>query len=162
ADGLFRVAELLYQTGRYPEAEAEYRKVLALGGSQPWREAAEYKLGWSLYQQGKYPEALPVFLAILDRYLPHAELSELGPAQAGGAKGKAALTGDALRASLLSFAALGGGKAVNDFFQTKGEPRYSLLIYSALGAELLDKHRYTDAAATYSAYTDRHPTSSIS
>ena len=155
-DGLFRVAELLFQGGRYEEAEAEYHAVLAAGPGPAWYEPARYKYGWSLYEQGKYGEALPVFLALLDRNLPAGDLSESGPALAGVERAKSEMTADTLRVTLASFAALGGGKAVNDYFSGHGEPRYSLLIYNALGAELLERHRYTDAADTYSAYAERH------
>ena len=158
-DAHFRTAELLYTLNRYPEAEREYRQVMDLGPGTTFFEQAQYKYGWSLYKQGKYEEDLPVFFAILDRELPPGELEDPEKALAAVAKSKTDLAGSALRVSSLSFVALGGGKAVNDYFARKGgEPRFYPLTYNALGDLLLEKRRYTDAADAYAAFIERHPT----
>ena len=163
ADGSFRVAELLYQRGRYAEAQAAYRQVLSAGAATPYFETAQYKYGWSLYKQGNYAEALPVFLAILDRELPPGDLTDPQSALSGVPKTKAQVAADSLRVASLSFAALGGGSAVNDYWTARGgEPRDAILIYAALGSTLLDQRRYTDAAAAYSAFVTRHPAHPLS
>jgi TolA-binding protein len=157
-DAHFRTAELLYTLNRYPEAEREYRQVMDLGPGTTFFEQAQYKYGWSLFKQGKYEEDLPVFFAILDRELPPGELEDPEKAIAAVAKSKTDLAGSALRVSSLSFVALGGGKAVNDYFERKGgEPRFYPLTYNALGDLLLEKRRYTDAADAYAAFIERHP-----
>jgi TolA-binding protein len=151
-DAMFRAAELLYARSRYDEAEPLYRTVLEQGAS-PYFEPAQYKYGWSLYKQAKYAEAVPVFLAILDRNLPQ---NSDDPEQALAAvpPSKAAMTADVLLVSSLSFAALGGGKAVN---QLPHEPRFAVLLYQALGREMLRRQRYNDAAGAYAAFIERHP-----
>ena len=156
-DALFRVAELLYQHERYAEAEPEYRAIVNLGPGTTFFEPAQYKYGWSLYKQSKYEQALPVFLAVLDRELPPGRLQDPAAALAAVAQSKSEFASDSLRVVSLSFAALGGGKAVNEYFSRSGEPRYSTLIYEALGSLLLDKQRYSDAAETYAAFVQRHP-----
>jgi cellulose synthase operon protein C len=156
-DAVFRAAELLYARGRYDEAEAQYKLVLDQGRDTPYFDPAQYKYGWSLYKQAKYREALPAFLAILDRDLPQQLPDDPAAALAGVARNKSEMAGDALHVTGLSFAALGGGKAVNDYFAGAGEPRFALLVYSSLGQLMLDKHRYTDAANAYAAFIERHP-----
>lgn len=155
ADARFRAAELLYARARYAEAEPLYRAVVAAGAS-PYFAPARYKLGWSLYQQERYADALPVFLAILDDALP-AAADDPRTALALVDRRQAEFAGDALRVSGLSFAALGGGTAMNRYFVQHGEPRFSTLLYRTLAATLLDKRRYTDAAEVDLAFVERHP-----
>lgn len=157
-DAQFRAAELLFARGRYEDAEPEYRGVLALGATTPYFEIAQYKYGWALYKQADYQQAVPVFLAILERELPATDSVDAAAALAGVKKSRAEMTADALRVTGLSFAALGGGKAVNEHFARSGkEPRHSALIYASLGELLLEKQRYTEAASAYTAFVERHP-----
>lgn len=158
-DGVFRVAELLYSRERYAEAETNYRTVLNLGSDTPYFQPAEYKYGWAIYQQGHYPQALPVFLGILDRELPQGDIADPAHAFDGVKKNRVEVAQDSLRVASLSFAALGGGRALNDYFAQSGEPRYSTLLYNSVGSRLLEKQRYTDAAGVYTAFVERHPNS---
>ena len=158
-DGVFRVAELLFSRERFAEAEVSYRTVLNLGPGTPYFQPAEYKYGWAIYQQGHYAQALPVFLGILDRELPQGEVADAAHAFDGVKKNRVEVAQDSLRVASLSFAALGGGRALNDYFAKAGEPRYSTLLYNSVGSRLLDKQRYTDAAGVYAAFVERHPAS---
>lgn len=158
ADARFRAAELLYQARDYAQAEVEYRAVVDVGAETSLFEAAQYKYGWSLYQQHKYGDALPVFLAILDRDLPRGELEDAQTALTAVDPAKAEFAGEALRVAGLSFAALGGGLAINEYLARQPqEPRYATLLYASLATSLLDKQRYSDAAETYAAFIERHP-----
>ncbi len=157
ADAQFRAAELLYRDRRYAEAESQYREVVALGGKTPLFEPAQYKYAWSLLQQARHDQALPVFIAVLERELPPGELSDPKAALAAVRSGRAELAGDALRGIGLSLAALGGGAALNRQFAQSGEPRFAALLHAALGEQLLEKRRYTDAAGSYLAFIERHP-----
>jgi outer membrane protein assembly factor BamD (BamD/ComL family) len=161
ADARFRAGELLYGRKRYAQAAVEYRAVMDLGPGVPLYEPAQYKYGWALFQQQRYAEALPVFAAILDRDLPPGELADPQAALAQVPPGKADLVSDSLRAADLALTALGGGAALNAYFDQHGEPRFAVLMYHALGAALLDKRRYTDAANVYAAYVSRHPQSPL-
>lgn len=157
-DAGFRAAELLYARSRYADAEPLYQAVLALGVGTPYFAPAQYKLGWSLYLQARYDDAARVFIAILDADLPAAAIAD-DPQQALASvdRRSAEFAGDALRVTGLSFAELGGGPAMNRYFEAQGEPRFSTLLYRALGEALLDQRRYTDAAQVYEAFIDRHP-----
>ncbi|MDB5988297.1 MAG: hypothetical protein JWR16_3350 [Nevskia sp.] len=158
ADAHFRAAELLFRSARYAEAEPEYRAIVEHQPNAPFFEAAQYKLGWSLYKQDKHEAALGIFLALLQRDLPPGELHDPKAALAAVDAGKHERIEDALHVVSLSFAALGGGAAVNHYFEQHGqEPRFATLIYASLGSTLLEKHRYSEAAGAYLAFAQRHP-----
>lgn len=156
-DAHFRRAELLFSRRRYAEAEVEYKTVMDLKDGTPFFEPAQYKFGWARYKQSNYEGALEVFVAILDRELPQGELFEVKPALDAVDPRKSDLARDAVRVMSLSLAAMGGGKAANDYLAAKGDPRFYPLIYTALGELLLEKRRYTDSAEAYAAFTERYP-----
>ena len=156
-DGHFRRADLLYRLDRYPEAEAEFATVMAYEDRTPFFEPAQYMKGWSQYRQSKFDAAIATFFDILDRELPDPVPLEVEAALSQVERGKTDLSRDSLRVVSLSFAALGGGSAVSESFAKNGDPRFYPLVYNALGATLLDKQRYTDAAEAYIAFTQRYP-----
>lgn len=154
ADALFRGAETLYLERDYAAAETRYASLLALGERTAQFEPAQYKYGWTLYQQGKYEQAIPVFSAILARQWPNGGMQNgaLPPADAGNE-----LATESLRVLGLSFAALGGGPAISRYLSKHAEPPFFVTLYAALGAQLLDQQRYSEAAQTYIAFVDRYP-----
>lgn len=158
-DAHFRRAELLFLTKRYDEAEVEYKTVMDLGDQTQFFQLSQYKYGWSQYKQSKFEEAVGTFFAILDRELPAGEQYETDKALSGVDKGKYDMAKDSLRVVTLSFVQLGGGKALNEYLGKHGDPRFYPLVYAALGETLLEKERYTDAAETYAAFTERYPRS---
>ncbi|WP_051361764.1 tetratricopeptide repeat protein [Solimonas soli] len=157
ADARFRAAELLYLRQRYDEAEPLYAAVVAQGADTPYFAPARAKYGWTLYQEGKYETALPVLLSILDSDLPPGTLEDPKIALAAAEKRKGDFAGDALSLAGRSFAALGGGVAINRYLAQHGEPRFATLLYAALGGTLLEQRRYVDAAQVYAAFIERHP-----
>ena len=156
-DAHFRRAELLFRLEQFDDASTEYRMVLALKDATPFFEAAQYKYGWSEYRQSNYESALITFLTILNRELPPGEISDLKVALESVRPGKKDMTQDALRVVSLSFTQLGGPEAANKYFAKNGEPPYAALVYSALGAHLLEKKRYTDSARSYESFIAAHP-----
>lgn len=156
SDSHFRRAELLFGVNRLSEAAAEYRRVMALGDATPFHEAAQYKLAWSLYKQSDYEAALGELFTILDRELPAGEISEPQAALDAAADGKRELVRDVLRVTGLSFAAMGGGGAVNDYLSRHPEPDYFPLLYRSLGDQLIEQQRYSDAAEAYAAFVQRN------
>lgn len=159
ADAYFRAGELLFARARFDEAAPSYAGLLALGPDAPYHDYAQYKYAWSLYKQSDYARAASVFLAILDRDLPPGTLQDAESALAGVARDKAERARESLRIAALSFAALGGGPALSAHYaQAATASRMETLVFAALGSALLDKDRYTDAAGTYAAFVERHPT----
>lgn len=158
ADADFRAGELLFARARYEEAAPSYARLLARGPDTPFYEHAQYKYAWALYKQSEYDAAASVFLAILDRDLPGGTLQDPDTALSGVARDKAERARESLRVAALCFAALGGGPALSAHFE-RATPasRMETLVYAALGRLLLDKERFTDAAGSYVAFVDRHP-----
>lgn len=157
-DAHFRRADLLYRLDRYPEAEAEFTTVMGYDDRTPFFEPAQYMKGWSQYRQSKFDAAIATFFDILDRELPDDPVPlEVEEALAEVERGKTDLARDSLRVVSLSFAALGGGMAVSESFAKNGDPRFYPLVYNALGAMLLEKQRFTDAAEAFTAFTQRYP-----
>lgn len=156
-DAHFRNAELLYRHGQFKKAAEKYHIVMDLGRDTPLYATAQYKYGWSLYKQKKYEGAIAVFFDILEHDLPKGAPADPDTALANVEKDKYDIAKDALRVTSLAFTALGGGPAVNSYFEKHGEPRFYELVYNALGAMMLDQQRYTDAAKAYLAFIDRHP-----
>ena len=156
-DAHFRRAELLFRLQQYAESEVEYRYVMELADQTPFFQPAQYKFGWSLFKQSKFEEALPVFFAILDRELPPGELLDVEASLKAVSQSKADLAKDSLRVTSLTFALMGGGPAMNQYFARHPEPRFFPLLYTALGEMFLDRLRYTDAAGAFAAFNERHP-----
>ncbi len=157
-DAHFRRAELLFARTRYADAEAEYKVVMDLADATPFFQSAQYKYGWARYKQANYEGAIETFSAILERELPPGALYDTKLALEAVAKNKSDLARDSLRVVSLSFAALGGGKAVNEYFAKHGAPRFYPLVYTSLGELELEKERYSEAAETYAAFIERYPT----
>ncbi len=155
-DARFRRAELLFFESRYPEAEAEYAEVMALADATPFFDIAQYKLGWSRYRQSRFDAAIDVFIEILERELPPGEAYEIETALASIDSGKVDYTRDSIRVTGLALTQLGGGKAANEYFARQGDPRFFPLIYVALGDQLLERQRYTDAADASASFIERY------
>ena len=149
---------MLFAAGRFDEAAPAYAGLLAQGRDAPYHDYAQYKYAWSLYKQAAYEPAATVFLDILDRELPAGSLQDPDIALAGVARDRRERATESLRVAALSFAALGGGKALSEHFARAPQAsRLETLMYAALGSTLLEKERYTDAAGTYAALVERHP-----
>ncbi|WP_420468387.1 tetratricopeptide repeat protein [Panacagrimonas sp.] len=161
ADAWFRAGEMLFVRKRFDESERAYAGVLALGPQAAYYELAQYKYGWSLYKRSQFERAAQVFLAILDRDLPAGILEDGAAALAAVDRDKSDRAQESLRMVALSFAALGGGPALNrhlaDGTPGSGVSRMESLLYAELGQVLLQQERYTEAAGTYLAFTERHP-----
>lgn len=161
ADAWFRAGEMLFARKRFDESERAYAGVLALGPDASFYQLAQYKYGWSLYKQSQYERAAQVFMAILDRDLPPGTLEDAATALAAVDRDKTDRAQESLRMVALSFAALGGGPALNQHLARStgdsGVSRMESLLYAELGAVLLQQERYTEAAGTYLAYIERRP-----
>ncbi|MGQ0528844.1 MAG: tetratricopeptide repeat protein [Panacagrimonas sp.] len=160
-DAHFRRADLLYRLDRYAESEAEFATVMGYDDRTPFFEPAQYMMGWSQYRQSKFDAAISTFFDILDRELPEPTPLEVEDAVGQVERGKTDLARDSVRVVSLSFAALGGGVAVSERFAKTGDPRFYPLVYNALGQMLLEKQRYTDAAESYTAFTQRYATHAL-
>ncbi len=148
----FRRGEILFVHGRYGAAEVAYQAVLERGDDSDFYERALYKLGWARFKQSFYATAMDAFIALLDRRLATGTA-----AVAGMGRAERELLDDTLRVVSLSVSYQEGAASLDAYFQRRGERAYEDLIYANLGELYLNQERYSDAAAVFHAYVERHP-----
>jgi tetratricopeptide (TPR) repeat protein len=148
----FRSAEYFFTRRRYLDAEDAYKSIAQIGPKSPFYELALYKLGWTFYKQELYDDALPRFIALLDYKVSTGY---------DFAQTKDDLTrkrvDDTFRVISLSFSYLRGPDSVMEYFAKHGKRSYEDRVYSNLGEFYFEKRRYSDAAASYSAFIKRNP-----
>ncbi len=148
----FRRAEYFFTRRKYYDAELSYAAVTAMGAASQYYELALYKLGWSLYKQELHEEALDNYIELLDYKVSIGYDFDQSDDETDERR-----IADTYRVISLSFSSLGGNDVVNEYFRQKGSRTYEDRIYSHLGEFYLEKLRYHDAAASYTAFIDLHP-----
>lgn len=148
----FRRAEYFFTRKRFYDAELAYGAITARGPGSEYYELALYKLGWSLYKQEMHDEALDQYIALLDYKVDTGYDFDQDHDESDERRIE-----DTFRVISLSFSSLGGPEAVESYFVSHGARSYEDRIYSQLGEFYLEKLRYSDAAAVYQAFVERHP-----
>lgn len=151
-ESYFRLGEYYFTRKKYLDAEEAYGRVAAMGQASSFFELALYKRGWAFFKQELYEEALDDFIAMLD--YKRARGYDFNQ-QTNKVERKH--VDDTFRVVSLSFSYLGGAESIVEYFDRKGERPYESLVYSHLGEYYLDKRRYQDAAAAYTAFVSRRP-----
>jgi len=148
----FRRAEYFFTHKKYLDAEDAYTSIVNIGVGSSFYQLALYKLGWTFYKQEFYDEALHRFIALLDHKVSVGYDFEQTEDESERNRIE-----DTFRVISLSFSSLGGAESVVDYFSRYGKRVYEDSIYNNLGEYYLDKRRYSDAVATYSAFVSRNP-----
>ncbi len=153
----FRRGEYFFTRKQYPDAGQAYGSIVTRGPFSSYYQLALYKLGWTFYKRERYEDALDRFFALLDykvgRGYDFARSRD---------EEERKRVDDTFRVISLSFSNLGGAESVVDYFTRHDTCGYEDLVYSSLGEFYFDKHRYSDAAAAYSAFVSRHPFHTLS
>jgi TolA-binding protein len=148
----FRRAEYFFTRRHYLDAEDAYKSVVDMGGQSSFYQLALYKLGWTFYKQELYEEALDRYMALLDyKVATGYDFSQTKDEM------ERKRIDDTFRVISLCFSNVGGSKSVVEYFTRVGHRSYEDGVYSNLGEFYYDKRRYSDAAATYSAFISRNP-----
>jgi tetratricopeptide (TPR) repeat protein len=148
----FRRAEYFFMHKRYMDAEIPYKSIVDIGAGSSFYELALYKLGWTFYKQELYEDALHRFIALMDYKVSIGyDFAQTEDEQ------ERKRTEDTFRVISLSFSNLGGAASVVDYFSSRGKRSYENRVYSNLGEFYLDKRRYADASAAFSAFVDHNP-----
>lgn len=148
----FRRAEYFFTHKKYLDAEDAYASIVDIGVGSSFYQLALYKLGWTFYKQELYEEGLHRFIALLDHMVSVGYDFEQTEDETERNR-----IDDTFRVISLSFSYLGGAESVVDYFSTYGKRPYEDSVYSNLGEYYLEKRRYNDAVATYSAFVSRNP-----
>lgn len=144
----FRMAEHAFINGRYFDAEDAYTDVIQTNGNEIFLEKALFKRGWARYKQELYKESL-------DDYFAAVEHHQFG-AYATLAKPDQELFDEYFRAVGLAFLYMGGADALQDYFGGQ-QHAYAFTSYKAVADLQLKQERYSDAAATYQAFSNTYP-----
>jgi len=152
----FRRGELLFDLGKYKQAELAYSQVMATSQNSIYYEKAMTKRGWALYKQANYQEAMNNFLALVNRKytLASKATNKVEPVLSRGDK---ELVDDVFRAVTLSLNELGGAKAIRSYFEKEGQKKYEMRLYNQLAEFYIDKQRIKDAADTYRTFAETNP-----
>jgi TolA-binding protein len=145
----FRMAEHAFVNGRYFDAEDAYTDVIQAQGNAIFMEKALFKRGWARYKQELYKESLDDYFAAAEKhqFSAYEELS----------KADQELFDEYFRAVGLAFLYMGGADALKDYFGRHKQRAYVFTSYKAVAELQLKQERYSDAAATYAAFSDEYP-----
>jgi tetratricopeptide (TPR) repeat protein len=150
----FRRGEAFFSEQRYADAERAYAAVQSQGPTSSFYEQAVYKRGWALFKQSRDAESNAAFLLLLDTVLVDdgrlRTASDLSRAQQE-------LSGDALRALAITFAAGDGPDSLQAALDQHGPAPYESGLYGALGDLYVEKERFQDGAEAYRAFASRRP-----
>lgn len=153
----FRRAEILFQEGRYHEAERAYALVISTGRNSAFYEQSLFKYAWSIYKQERCIDSLDPFFVILDRKLNRnvtpTELMELRFLSRADRE----LVEDSMRAINLCITAEGGPKTLNSYLVNKQTRVYEFLLYKSLSDYNMKQQDSNGAAAALSAFWERAP-----
>ena len=150
----FRRGEAFFSEQRYADAERAYAAVQSQGPTSAFYEQAVYKRGWALFKQSRDAQSNAAFLLLLDTVLVDngrlRTASDLSRAQQE-------LSGDALRALAITFAAGDGPDSLQAALDQHGLAPYESRLYGALGDLYVEKERFQDGAEAYRAFASRQP-----
>lgn len=158
-----RRAELLFILQKYKAAEPAYRAVLDDKQATEHHEHSRYKLAWTRFKLRDWADAVDTLHPLLDAYLPPLPDEGLGESGIGVAldslpKTKQTLIDDSLRVMTLSLSYADDELTLTNYLESREPLRYEAVLYAVLARYQFSKQRYTDAAATWRAFEERHPT----
>lgn len=158
AEALFRRAEKRFALGQYRTAEHDYIRVLAEQKTNQFDEPSRHKLAWAIFKQGRYREALNKLLSLLDEELTPARLSADGSQLQLDDLDSATRTRltDSVRVTILSYALIGGAKAIPATL--RGHPQhYRALLYLELSDLYKERGHHQVASDILKQYISTHP-----
>lgn len=153
----FRRGEMLFLRRRYNDSEAAYQDVVSYGEESRFYEQSLYKLGWSQFKLAWYKDSLSPFFELLDRKVGDIEIEEGEQRLQSLKRAERELVEDTFRVLSISFSYMEGAASINTLLASRGNPKYSYVIYRNLGDLYLEKERYQDAAAAYEAFVAHDP-----
>ena len=153
----FRRGEMLFLRQRYNDSEAAYQDVVKYGEASRFYEQSLYKLGWSQFKLAWHEDSLSPFFELLDRKVGDIEVGEGEQRLQGLKRAERELVEDTFRVLSISFSYMQGADSIDTFLASRGNPKYSYVIYRNLGDLYLEKERFQDAAVAYEAFVAHDP-----
>ena len=153
----FRRGEMLFLRRNYSDAELAYQVVIKYGDASRFYEQSLYKLGWSQFKLAWHEDSLTPFFELLDRKIGNIELLDGDNRLEQLSRANQELVEDTFRVLSISFSYMEGAASIDDFFDRRGHPDYSYIVYMNLGDLYLEKERFVDAAEAYEAFVVQDP-----
>ena len=147
----FRIAESRFAAGRFDEAEAGYRAVLAGSASEALKRKARYMLGWSAYKQGAVIRAADRFMDVLDQYAGESDnFRQVAPAATD-------VVDDTFRVIALIAAQTDGVSTIQSLLDRNGQKPWNDLLYDRLADFYAARQQYRRSVAVSQAYLASSP-----
>jgi outer membrane protein assembly factor BamD (BamD/ComL family) len=154
----FRLGELLFQEGRYADAETAYATIVGRGRSNNrFYEQALFKYAWSIYKQDRCRDSIDPFFSVLDlKLMRNAAPSELARMDFISRSDRE-IVNDSLRAIDLCISMQRNPDFLKNYLRGKPPRVYEFMLYESLAKFYLDQKRPEDAAHVYSSFFERSP-----
>lgn len=153
----FRIGEIYYSEGKYPEAAEAYMKAMESGPDPAILDFASYKLVWSNFKMQDFKKTENMILNTLNRHsvrkkdgtmvLDIESLSERNWEQ----------DKELLHLAVLTFDFWGGADKARTYFDFHGHVSYENLIYRPLGYLYLNRGKYPEAIAAFETFLAQNP-----
>lgn len=153
----FRRGEMLFLRKNYVDAEVAYQGVVSYGDASRFFEQSLYKLGWSQFKLARHDASLLPFFDLLDRKIAGIDLQDGDARLQALGRAERELVEDTFRVLSISFSYMDGAATIGEFLTSRGQPKYSHVIFRNLGDLYLEKERFVDAAEAYEAFVKQHP-----
>jgi TolA-binding protein len=148
-ESMFRMAEGYFELGKYDDAAAQYKKILAFSQTNYFHLQSKYKLAWSEFRLDRLDEAGKQAIDVLDAFpsLKKALNFESVVAE------KQDLVEDDLRLLSIIASKQDGTKTLELLQEQVGHKYYAYLLYDSLFRFYLIQDRFQDAARVAHSYT---------
>lgn len=153
----FRIGEIYYSEGKYPEASEAYMKAMDSGPAPAILDFASYKLVWANFKMQDFKKTENMILNTLNRYSVRKNdgtfvLDIESLSERNWEKVK-----EVLHLAVLSFDYWGGVDKARSYFDFHGHVSYENLIYRPLGYLYLNRGKYPEAIAAFETFLAQNP-----
>ncbi len=153
-ESMFRMAETLFELGKFAEAEAQYKKLIAFARDATFHHRAHFKLGWSVFRQDRFEEAAVHASKVLDAY---PSLKNAVEYDALAVKDQD-LVDDTFRLLSTMFSQDESGESIETLQASVGHKHYAYLLYDSLFRFHLRQERFRDAGLVARGFADKYST----
>ncbi|MBI1820352.1 MAG: tetratricopeptide repeat protein [Nitrospirae bacterium] len=154
----FRIGEIYFDEGKYPEASEAYFKALEANPGRPLTEKISYKMTWAYFKMGNYQKTINQAVNTLNRYTSKKtdgttllDIESLSEPTWDQVK-------ELLHLAVLSFDFWGGVSKTRNYFDFHGHVSYENLIYRPLGHLYLNRGKFQEAALAFETFLSLYPT----
>lgn len=151
-ESVFRIGEAFFNLGRFADAEAQYKKLLAFSEGDEFHQRTRFKLGWSVFRQDRFKEAVDHAFQVLAQYPSLKNATSVAVVEESNQD----LVSDTLRLLAIMFSKQQSSESLELAQQAQKEKGYAYLLHDALMRFYLKQDRFQEAALVASAYASNY------